>query len=281
MHTKFSNRQICWLEMWQAFDMLLKYHAGSKNDVADGLLCSQILQLYICSDKYNQAVILQPMPALQMPDASTFTSESAANAAPPQTSGSAANAASPQSSVPAANAAPPQPVTPVANAEPSQTTTPAAETASPLPAPPTTPPNDIEDLLSAFDGLNISSVFTDPADSSTMEVQLLHDHAQMPIKAHQDDAGFGIHCIDNISLDAYQLIIVSTGVAARAPLGSYLQTAPCSSLTSKGIEVLSGIVNRNYNGEIKILLFNSSRANIAIAIGNRIAQIIPMMIAHP
>ncbi|PIA13175.1 dUTPase-like protein, partial [Coemansia reversa NRRL 1564] len=120
-----------------------------------------------------------------------------------------------------------------------------------------------------------------------MDVQLLHEDAQMPVKAHADDAGFDIHCVSKFSLESYELSLVSTGIAARAPLNSYLHIALCSGLASKGstfsttVEVLGGVVDQNYIGEIKVLLFNSSHANIAIATGDRIAQVILMMIAHP
>ncbi|KAJ2805398.1 hypothetical protein H4R20_002106 [Coemansia guatemalensis] len=41
---------------------------------------------------------------------------------------------------------------------------------TPLPAPPPALPQDVKDLMSAFGNLNISAVFTDPAESSTMDV---------------------------------------------------------------------------------------------------------------
>ena len=43
---------------------------------------------------------------------------------------------------------------------------------------------------------------------------------------------------------------------------------------AKGIDVLAGVVDSGYRGEIKVCLYNTSKDNVVIESGDRIAQIL-------
>ena len=50
---------------------------------------------------------------------------------------------------------------------------------------------------------------------------------------------------------------------------------PRSSLAIKnGIDVLAGVIDAGYRGEIKVCLFNSSSSGVDLATGDRVAQIL-------
>lgn len=69
---------------------------------------------------------------------------------------------------------------------------------------------------------------------------------------------------------------VGTGLFLEIPEGYYGRIAPRSGLASKhGIDVLAGVVDSGYRGEIKILLYNTDR-NEAFQInpGDKVAQLI-------
>lgn len=69
--------------------------------------------------------------------------------------------------------------------------------------------------------------------------------------------------------------IIETGLAFAIPLGFYGRIAPRSGLAAnKGIDVLAGVVDSDYRGEIKVILLNTSQDNFRIKHGDRIAQII-------
>ena len=85
--------------------------------------------------------------------------------------------------------------------------------------------------------------------------------------------------------------LVSTGLSIEVPQGYYARIAPRSGLAVKnGIDVLAGVVDSSYRGEVKVVLMNLSidlasmmglTPNIAgssfdfnIKAGDRIAQLI-------
>jgi len=69
---------------------------------------------------------------------------------------------------------------------------------------------------------------------------------------------------------------VSTGIALEIPGDcSYGRIAPRSGLAVKhGIQVGAGVVDADYRGEVKVLLFNHGSDTFSATAGDRIAQLI-------
>ena len=67
-----------------------------------------------------------------------------------------------------------------------------------------------------------------------------------------------------------------TGVFMEIPEGYYGRIAPRSGLAhNHGIDVLAGVVDSSYRGEIRVVLFNTDKEEpFQIQAGDRIAQII-------
>lgn len=69
--------------------------------------------------------------------------------------------------------------------------------------------------------------------------------------------------------------VIPTGLAFAIPEGFYGRIAPRSGLAVKqGLDVLAGVIDADYTGEIKIVLLNTSQNNITINNNQRIAQLI-------
>ena len=59
------------------------------------------------------------------------------------------------------------------------------------------------------------------------------------------------------------------------PAGTYGRVAPRSGLASKhGIDVGAGVIDADYRGPVKVLLFNLSGTEFAVNAGDRVAQLI-------
>lgn len=79
-------------------------------------------------------------------------------------------------------------------------------------------------------------------------------------------------------------VTLHTGVAMAIPRGYYGQIAPRSGLAVKhGLEILAGVIDRDYRGEIKVAVLNSGSSDIQFTHGDRIAQllILPYMNVSP
>ena len=66
--------------------------------------------------------------------------------------------------------------------------------------------------------------------------------------------------------------MISSGIAIAVPEGHYGRMAPRSGLAAKHfIDVGAGVIDCDYRGEIKILLFNFSEEDFHVKQGERIA----------
>jgi len=69
--------------------------------------------------------------------------------------------------------------------------------------------------------------------------------------------------------------IVGTGITVVLPPGVYGRVAPRSGLAAKHcINVGAGVIDPDYTGEIKVILFNHGEKDFEIKKGDRIAQLI-------
>ena len=85
----------------------------------------------------------------------------------------------------------------------------------------------------------------------------LHPHAKEPFRANLSDAGYDLFSTDYVTLEPFQRKLVSTGVNVEIPQGFYGRIAPRSGLAcKKGIDVMAGVIDSGYRGEIKVLLIN-------------------------
>tara|TARA_X000001036_G_scaffold157310_1_gene149377 strand:- start:3574 stop:3999 length:426 start_codon:yes stop_codon:yes gene_type:complete len=69
--------------------------------------------------------------------------------------------------------------------------------------------------------------------------------------------------------------LVSTGITIVLPPGVYGRVAPRSGLAAKHcINVGAGVIDPDYTGEIKVILFNHGLKDFEIKKGDRIAQLV-------
>ena len=70
-------------------------------------------------------------------------------------------------------------------------------------------------------------------------------------------------------------LAIPTGIHVCVPEGHYGRVAPRSGLAYKhGINVLAGVIDSDYRGEVKVILLNTGKETLEIVNGERIAQLI-------
>ena len=103
----------------------------------------------------------------------------------------------------------------------------------------------------------------------------LHDDAVVPTRGSEFAAGLDLSSVESVVIEPGDRAIVATGLAVIIPNDTYLRIAPRSGLAAKhGIDVLAGVVDSDYRGEIKVILANFGREPFAVMPGERIAQAI-------
>ena len=109
-----------------------------------------------------------------------------------------------------------------------------------------------------------------------MKIKLLVEGAKTPFRANKTDAGADICSVEDAIITQLERKAIGTGISIEIPEGYYGRIAPRSGLAYKnGIDVLAGVVDSSYRGEIKVILFNTDKENsFEIKKGERIAQLI-------
>jgi dUTP pyrophosphatase len=116
----------------------------------------------------------------------------------------------------------------------------------------------------------------DPA-IQTLAVRLLHPDARAPARTRPHDAGYDLASVEACVLEPGARRLVGTGVAVAIPVGMAGLVTPRSGLAiTHGIHPLNspGLVDPNYRGELRVALHNASAESFAIAVGDRIAQLL-------
>ena len=116
-----------------------------------------------------------------------------------------------------------------------------------------------------------------------LRVRRLHPAATLPVRAHDDDAGYDLRAIEAATLAPGERAMIPTGIAIELPTGHAGLVLPRSGLAARhGIALVNapGLVDAGYRGELKVLLLNTDReAAFEIAAGDRIAQLVVIAVA--
>jgi dUTP pyrophosphatase len=101
------------------------------------------------------------------------------------------------------------------------------------------------------------------------------ENAIDPKYAYISDSGFDLYSTEDVWIHSLDRQLVSTGLHFDIPEGYEIQVRSKSGLALKqGLMVLNspGTVDQGYLGEIKIILFNTTREKVKIEKGQKIAQ---------
>ena len=97
----------------------------------------------------------------------------------------------------------------------------------------------------------------------------------VPSYSHPGDAGADLKASERSKVPAQSKCLVSTGLRIALPEGHVGLVWPRSGLAVKySIDCGAGVIDAQYRGEIKVLLFNHSDEDFLIEPGDRIAQLL-------
>lgn len=110
----------------------------------------------------------------------------------------------------------------------------------------------------------------------------LSSRAVSPRRYSEGAAGLDLSSAQECIVPAGGNCLCDTDLQIALPPGCYGRIAPRSGLASKyGIDVGAGVIDRDYRGHIKVLLFNFGKQDYRVNIGDRIAQLICEKIVTP
>jgi dUTP pyrophosphatase len=103
----------------------------------------------------------------------------------------------------------------------------------------------------------------------------LSQDAKIPLRATVGAAGFDVFSNGNYTIKPNVRCLLDTGIAMQLPVNYWGELKPRSGLAARhGLDVLAGVIDSDYTGEIKVSLINLGEHDVEIKKGDRIAQLI-------
>ena len=137
---------------------------------------------------------------------------------------------------------------------------------------------DIESILQNMLGLSpieYEDLLDKAMKTKTLGYKKLSPDAVDPSYNYDKDSGFDLYAIEDVALAGMSRAMVGTGLAFDIPDGYEIQVRPKSGLAiNYGLTVLNtpSTIDGGYVGEVKVILFNTSRETYQVKKGMKIAQ---------
>ena len=110
---------------------------------------------------------------------------------------------------------------------------------------------------------------------TVIQTILLSNTATAPDTGTKHSAGIDLACDVAFTLQPNERRLIGTGIAMAIPEGMWGEIKPRSSLaTQYGIDIMAGVIDSDYRGEIKVLMHNTGNRPLRCLTGDRIAQMV-------
>lgn len=106
-----------------------------------------------------------------------------------------------------------------------------------------------------------------------IKVRFLHHDAKLPTRSYKA-AAYDLYACSHYWLEPGVVTSVDLGIATELPPGHAALIWDRSGMGKKGITVFGGVIDEDYRGEWKVMLFNSRNSHYEIQAGDRIAQFV-------
>lgn len=115
-----------------------------------------------------------------------------------------------------------------------------------------------------------------------LQFKRLNPNAILPTRGTPQSAGLDLYCTDDLLIEPGARASGKTGLSVAIPEGCYGRIAPRSGLAVKyGIDVLAGVIDSDYRGEIICLLYNTGSASVELPAGSKVCQLIIEQVITP
>jgi dUTP pyrophosphatase len=115
-------------------------------------------------------------------------------------------------------------------------------------------------------------IHTEPAPL-VLKVKRLTGTARLPERAREGDAGLDLYADEDMDGGNCEAFAVRTGIAVEFPAGWYGQVQGRSSMAVNSVDVLGGVIDPGFRGEIVVVL-SCPASGIDVVRGDKIAQLI-------
>ncbi|MBR4356202.1 MAG: dUTP diphosphatase [Elusimicrobiaceae bacterium] len=114
-----------------------------------------------------------------------------------------------------------------------------------------------------------------------IKVKKLSSDAKLPLRAHDTDSGADLFALTRTVLPARTITHVHTGICIELPAQTSGIIWGKSSVESKGIKAMAGLIDAPYRGEIIVCMYNLNETEFVFEAGQKIAQLVVLPTLYP
>jgi dUTP pyrophosphatase len=114
-----------------------------------------------------------------------------------------------------------------------------------------------------------------------IKVKKLHPEAKLPQRAHADDSGADLFALEDTVLPPRAVSNIRTGIAIELHSGTSGCVWGKSSVESKGIKTMAGLIDAPYRGELLICMYNLNDTPFKFEKGQKVAQLVVLPTLYP
>ncbi len=118
-------------------------------------------------------------------------------------------------------------------------------------------------------------------DSLILKVKKLDERAKLPHRAHPTDSGADLFALEQTRIPARSVVKVRTGIAIELPENTSGIIWGKSSVESKGIKAMAGLVDAPYRGELLVCMYNLNETDFVFEAGQKVAQLVVLPTLYP
>jgi dUTP pyrophosphatase len=140
---------------------------------------------------------------------------------------------------------------------------------------------DMKDPEQMFEqlGIDINDIdsFFEKSMEKKLNLEYVNENSEIkePEYAYETDSGFDLRSTEEVWVQANDRKLIPTGLRFNIPDGYEIQVRSKSGLAlNQGLMVLNspGTIDKNYMGEIKVIIFNTTNERVKIEKNQKIAQ---------
>lgn len=106
------------------------------------------------------------------------------------------------------------------------------------------------------------------------QIQLLNENARVPERGSPQAAGFDLFASEAATIRKGEVVLVPLGFATAMDDTFHGRIEGRSGMASKGLLVVTGVIDADYRGEWKVILQNLGKEDYQVAIGDKVAQVV-------
>jgi dUTP pyrophosphatase len=105
-------------------------------------------------------------------------------------------------------------------------------------------------------------------------VKKMREDAKLPTRAHKEDAGIDLYACGEHTVSPHQTAMIPIGIAIEMEEGYVGLIWDKSSIGSKSIKTLGGVIDAGYRGELHIMVHNLRSEPYTFEHGHKVAQML-------